>query len=160
MTKITPFLWFEQNAGEAMEFYKSVFKDGKIGEVHKFGDEVPGPKGEVMTGTFTICGQEFMVLNGGPNGDQSKFTEAISFFVTVDTQEEIDYYWEALTADGGKPGPCGWLKDKYGVSWQIVPARMTELFSDPDPARTQRAVQAMLQMGKLDIAELERAANG
>jgi len=160
MTKITPFLWFEHNAGEAMNFYASVFKDSAIGEVHQFGNEVPGPEGEVMTGTFTICGQEFMVLNGGPNGDQSKFTEAISFMVQVDDQAEVDYYWEALTADGGKPGPCGWLNDKYGLSWQIVPKQMFEFMSDPDPEKSKRTTEAMLKMGKLDIAALQAAHDG
>ena len=113
-----------------------------------------------MTGTFTICGQEFMVLNGGPNGDQSKFTEAISFMVQVEDQAEVDYYWEALTADGGKPGPCGWLKDRYGLSWQIVPKQMFEYMSDPDPEKSKRTTEAMLKMGKLDIAALQAAHDG
>jgi predicted 3-demethylubiquinone-9 3-methyltransferase (glyoxalase superfamily) len=158
MAKITPFLWFEDNAEEAMDFYTSVFKgDSRLGIIRRFGSEMPGPAGSVMTGTFTLCGQEFMVLNGGPNGDQSKFTQAISFFVSVDDQAEVDYYWNALTAGGGEPSVCGWLTDKYGLSWQIVPKALEELMGDSDPAKARRATEAMLKMGKIDIAELQRA---
>lgn len=156
MTTITPFLWFEGRAEEAMAFYASVFKDSKLGKITRFGDYMPGPKGEVMAGRFTICGQDFMVLNGGPNGDQ-RFTEAISFYIAVDTQEEIDYYWKALVADGGKPGPCGWLKDKYGVSWQVTPKVLEELTNDPDVAKADRVTKAMLRMDKIDIAGLQAA---
>jgi predicted 3-demethylubiquinone-9 3-methyltransferase (glyoxalase superfamily) len=156
MTTITPFLWFEGRAEEAMAFYASVFKDSKLGKITRFGDYMPGPKGEVMAGRFTICGQGFMVLNGGPNGDQ-RFTEAISFYIAVDTQEEIDYYWKALVADGGKPGPCGWLKDKYGVSWQVTPKVLEELTNDPDVAKADRVTKAMLRMDKIDIAGLQAA---
>jgi predicted 3-demethylubiquinone-9 3-methyltransferase (glyoxalase superfamily) len=156
MTTITPFLWFEGKAEEAMGFYASVFRDSTLGDIKRFGDYMPGPKGEVMTGRFTICGQDFMVLNGGPNGDQ-KFTEAISFVIAVDTQEEIDYYWKALVADGGKPGPCGWLKDKYGLSWQVTPKVLEELMNDPDTEKADRATKAMLRMEKIDIAGLHAA---
>jgi predicted 3-demethylubiquinone-9 3-methyltransferase (glyoxalase superfamily) len=156
MTTITPFLWFEGKAEEAMAFYASVFRDSKLGNIKRFGDYMPGPTGEVMTGRFTICGQDFMVLNGGPNGDQ-KFTEAISFVIAVGTQEEIDYYWKALGADGGKPGPCGWLKDKYGLSWQVTPKVLEELMNDPDTEKADRVTKAMLRMEKIDIAGLQAA---
>ncbi len=156
MTTITPFLWFEGKAEEAMAFYASVFKDSRLGAIKRFGDYMPGPKGEVMTTRFTICGQEFMVLNGGPNGDQ-RFTEAISFFIAVDTQEEIDYYWKALAAEGGKPGPCGWLKDRYGLSWQVTPKVLEELMNDPDVEKADRVTKAMLTMEKIDIASLQAA---
>jgi predicted 3-demethylubiquinone-9 3-methyltransferase (glyoxalase superfamily) len=157
MPSITPFLWFEADAEEAIKFYTEVFQDSSIGSIHKLSDGVPGPAGEVITGTFTLCGQDFMVLNGGPNGDQSKFTEAISFFVDVETQEEIDHYWGALTADGGMPSSCGWLKDKYGLSWQIVPSILGELMSDSDPQKAERVTQAMLKMKKINIAALRKA---
>lgn len=154
---ITPFLWFEKDADKAIDFYTTVFKDSKVGELQRFPEGTPGPAGEVMAGKMNLLGQDFMILNGGPNGDQSKFTDAVSFFVQVETQEEIDYYWEALTADGGQPGPCGWLKDTFGLSWQIVPVRLGELMNDPDAEKANRVMQAMLKMGKLDIAQLEAA---
>ena len=153
MQKITPFLWFDDRAEEAMEFYTSVFKNSKIGTVTRFGDEVPGPKGKVMTGTFQIEGQEFMVLNGGP---EFKFTEAISFFVHCENQEEVDYLWEKLST-GGEKGQCGWLKDKFGVSWQIVPNILSELMCDPDAEKARRVTKAMLQMTRLDIKLLKQA---
>ena len=156
MTTITPFLWFEGKAEEAMTFYSSVFNDSKIGKIKRFGDYMPGPKGEVMTGRLTLCGQDFMVLNGGPNGDQ-KFNEMISFFIAVDTQEEVDYYWKALSADGGKPGPCGWLKDKYGLSWQVGPRLLEQLMNDPDTEKADRVTKAMLKMSKIDIVSLQAA---
>jgi predicted 3-demethylubiquinone-9 3-methyltransferase (glyoxalase superfamily) len=143
-----------------MDFYTSVFKDSKVGSVHRFGDDVPGPAGKVMTGTITLCGQEFMVLNGGPNGDQSKFTDAISFMIELETQEEVDYYWEALVADGGSPGRCGWLKDRYGLSWQVVPKALGELMNDPDPVKARAVTAAMLKMDKLDSAGLHAAYDG
>ena len=152
--KITPFLWFDNQAEEAMKFYLSVFKNSKAGKVTRYGDAGPGPKGTVMTASFQIEGQEFVALNGGP---QFKFSEAISFVVNCKTQEEVDYYWEKLSA-GGKEQMCGWLKDKYGLCWQIVPTVLPELMSSPDPAKAQRAMQAMLQMKKIDIGTLERAA--
>lgn len=158
MTTITPFLWFEDKAEEAMAFYISVFRDSKMVKITRFGDYMPGPKGKVITGRFTICGQDFMVLNGGPNDDQ-KFNEMISFFITVDTQEEINYFWQALTANGGKPGPCGWLKDKYGLSWQVAPKVMEQFMGDPDREKAERVTKAMLKMDKIDIAGLQTAYN-
>jgi predicted 3-demethylubiquinone-9 3-methyltransferase (glyoxalase superfamily) len=151
--KITPFLWFDNNAEEAVNFYVSVFKNSKVGEIARYGDSGPGPKGSVMTAAFELEGQKFVALNGGP---QFKFTEAISFVVNCDTQEEIDYFWEKLSADGGQEVQCGWLKDKYGLSWQIVPTILPQLISG-DPKRSNRVMQALMQMKKLDIAELRAA---
>jgi predicted 3-demethylubiquinone-9 3-methyltransferase (glyoxalase superfamily) len=152
MQKITPFLWFDGQAGEAAKFYTSIFKKSKILNITRYdeeGEKVSGkPKGSVMTVAFEIEGQKFIALNGGP---QFKFTEAVSFVVSCKTQQEIDYFWKKLSA-GGKEVQCGWLKDKFGLSWQIVPARLPDLIKHP------KAMQAMLQMKKLDIAELERAA--
>lgn len=153
MQKITPFLWFDNQAEEAMNFYVSIFKNAKILSVSRYGEGGPGPAGSVMTGTFQLEGQEFMVLNGGPD---YKFNEAISLFVDCKTQEEVDELWEKLT-EGGEPGPCGWLKDKYGLSWQIVPSVLGELLSDPDPAKAQRVLKTMLQMSKIDIKALQQA---
>jgi len=153
MQKITPFLWFDDNAEEAMNFYVSVFKNSKIGRVTRYGEAGPGPKGSVMTATLELAGQEFMALNGGP---QFKFTEAISFFVNCETQKEVDELWEKLS-QGGEKGRCGWLKDKFGLSWQIVPSALGKMLSDADPARSQRVMKAMLQMDKIDIAGLKRA---
>ncbi len=157
MKKITPFLWFDTQAEEAMNFYTSVFKNSKVVGVSRYGDAGPGPKGSVMTATFELNGQEFTALNGGPV--DFGFTEAISFYVDCESQQEVDYLWERLT-EGGEPGPCGWLKDKYGVSWQIVPSALTEMLGDKDPAKSQRVMQAMLKMGKLNVAELRRAYEG
>lgn len=151
MQKITPYLWFDDQAEEAMNFYTSVFKNAQIKNIQRYGDAGRGP---VMTAIFELNGQEFMVLNGGP---QFKFNEAISFFVSCDTQEEVDYYWTKLTENGGEESMCGWLKDKYGLSWQIVPTALGDLLSDPDPAKAQRVMQAMLQMRKIDIKTLEQA---
>ncbi|MBK7873075.1 MAG: VOC family protein [Saprospiraceae bacterium] len=148
MQKITPFLWFDNNAEEAMNFYTSIFKNAKIGNVMRH-------EGKVMTATFELEGQEFMVLNAGP---QFKFTEAISFFVKCENQEEVDYFWNKLTADGGEESMCGWLKDKYGLSWQIIPNILGELLQNQDPAKAGRAMQAMLQMRKIDIAKLKEAS--
>jgi predicted 3-demethylubiquinone-9 3-methyltransferase (glyoxalase superfamily) len=156
MQKITPFLWFDDKAEEAMKFYVSVFKNSKIGGLTRYGEEGPGPKGTVMTTTFQLEGQEFIALNGGP---LFKFTEAISFVVNCDTQEEVDYYWEKLSA-GGEKSRCGWLKDKFGLSWQIVPTVLGELFQDKDPEKSQRVMHAMLQMDKMDIEDLRRAYEG
>ena len=151
--KITPCLWFDTQAEEAAKFYISVFKNGRIKHVSRYGKagkEVHGKEaGSVMVVAFEIDGQSFTALNGGPN---FKFTEAVSFVVRCDSQKEVDYYWSKLTAEGGSESQCGWLKDKFGLSWQIVPARLPDLLKHP------KAVQAMLQMKKLDIAELERAA--
>ena len=154
MQRITPFLWFDANAEEAVAFYSSIFKDSKVLETSRYGDAGPGPKGSVMTIRYLLNGQEFIAINGGPH---FKFTEAISFHVSCESQEEVDYFWKALT-DGGKESQCGWLKDKYGLSWQIIPTALHRLLGDPDPGRAQRAMQAMLQMQKIDIAEMERAA--
>jgi predicted 3-demethylubiquinone-9 3-methyltransferase (glyoxalase superfamily) len=153
MQKITPFLWFDNNAEEAMTFYTAIFKNSKIGTVRRYGDAGPGPKGSVMTGTFQLNGQEFMALNGGPH---FKFTEAISFFVNCETQEEVDELWEKLSA-GGQESRCGWLKDKFGLSWQIIPRILGELLGDKDPAKALRVMQAMLQMSKIDIKKLKQA---
>lgn len=153
MQKITPFLWFDSQAEEAASFYTSIFKNSKIGEVARYGEAGPGPAGAVMTITFQLDGQEFIALNGGPH---FKFTEAISFSVSCESQAEVDYYWEKLS-EGGEEQPCGWLKDKYGLSWQINPSVLGELLSDPDPVKSQRVMQAMLQMKKIDIETLKQA---
>jgi predicted 3-demethylubiquinone-9 3-methyltransferase (glyoxalase superfamily) len=153
MQKITPFLWFDGRAEEAMNFYTSIFKNAKIGRVTRYGDAGPGPKGTVMSATFQLEGQEFMVLNAGP---QFKFSPAISFFVDCKTQEEVNELWEKLSA-GGKTERCGWLTDKFGLSWQIIPSILGELLSDKDPEKSQRVMKAMLQMDKIDIAGLKRA---
>jgi len=156
MQKITPFLWFDNNAEEAMNFYTSIFKSSKIGQVSRYGDAGPGPKGSVMVGTFYLEGQEFMALNGGPN---FKFTPATSFMVNCETQNEIDYYWNALSA-GGKPNRCGWLDDKFGLSWQIVPTMLGELMGKGEPEKSNRMMQALMKMDKLIIADLRRAYEG
>jgi predicted 3-demethylubiquinone-9 3-methyltransferase (glyoxalase superfamily) len=151
MTKITPFLWFDTEAEEAMNFYVSVFKNSKAGNVSR------GPDGKAFTVTFELDGQEFMGLNAGP---QFKFNEAISMFVNCEDQAEVDELWVKLTADGGEESMCGWLKDKYGLSWQIIPKQLGELMGDPDPVKAQRVMQAMLQMRKIDVAGLQRAYDG
>jgi predicted 3-demethylubiquinone-9 3-methyltransferase (glyoxalase superfamily) len=156
MPKITPFLWFDNNAEEAAKFYTSVFKNSKMGEVRRYGDAGPGPKGSVMVASFSIEGVEFTALNGGPN---FKFNESVSFVVHCKTQQEVDEYWSKLTADGGQESQCGWLKDKFGMSWQITPERLLELIGDKDPGKSQRAMQAMMQMKKIDITKIEQAAN-
>jgi len=156
MQKITPFLWFNDQAEEAMHFYTSIFKNSKVGQISRYGKGGPGPEGKVMSATFQLEGQEFMALNGGP---LFQFTEAISFFVNCETQEEVDELWEKLSA-GGEKSRCGWLKDKYGLSWQIVPTILGELLSDKDAAKSQRVMQAMLKMVKLDIDKLKAAATG
>jgi predicted 3-demethylubiquinone-9 3-methyltransferase (glyoxalase superfamily) len=153
MQKITTFLWFDNQAEEAINFYTSIFKNSKLISVSRYGDAGPGPAGTVMSATFQLEGQEFMALNGGP---LYKFTEAISLYVNCKSQDEVDTLWKKLT-EGGEEGPCGWLKDKFGLSWQIIPSILGELLSDPDPAKSQRVMQAMLQMKKLDIAKLKQA---
>jgi len=153
MQKITPFLWFDDQAEEAANFYVSIFGNSKIVGVARYGEVGPGPKGSVMIVTFELDGQEFIALNGGP---QFKFTEAISFVVNCETQEEVDELWEKLS-EGGEKVECGWLKDKYGVSWQIVPTILGEMLSDPDPVRSQRVMKVMLQMKKIDINRLKKA---
>ncbi len=154
MRKITPFLWFNDNAEEAINFYTSVFKNSKILSVNRLPEGTPGPAGKVLTASFELEGQEFMALNGGPD---YKFNEAISFYVNCETQQEVDYFWDKLTANGGEPGPCGWLKDKFGVSWQVVPNALGQLLGDPNPKKSQSVMQAMLKMGKINIAELQQA---
>ncbi len=153
MQKLTPFLWFDHQAEEAAKFYVSLFKNSKILSVTRYGEAGPGPQGTVMTVTFLLEGQEFTALNGGP---LFKFTEAISFVVNCNTQEEVDELWERLTM-GGEGGQCGWLKDRYGLSWQVVPIALEEMLTDPDPERAGRVMRAMLQMKKIDINGLKRA---
>jgi predicted 3-demethylubiquinone-9 3-methyltransferase (glyoxalase superfamily) len=157
MQKISPCLWFDGKAEEAMNFYMSVFKNGKTVNVMRYGEAGPGPKGSVLAVTFELEGREFIGLNGGP---QFQFTPAISMFVKCQTQAEIDDYWEKLLAGGGKTQQCGWLTDKYGVSWQIVPTVLGEMLQDKDAAKSQRAMQAMMKMVKLDIAALKKAYEG
>jgi predicted 3-demethylubiquinone-9 3-methyltransferase (glyoxalase superfamily) len=152
MQKITPFLWFDDKAEEAMNFYVSIFKNSKVGRVSRIKG-APGPQASVLTATFQLEGQEFMALNGGP---QFSFTPAISFYVDCETQEEVDYLWERLS-EGGKIDMCGWLRDKFGVSWQIIPSTLGRMLSDPDPVKSKRVMQAMLQMKKLDIKTLQQA---
>jgi len=151
--KITPFLWFESQAEEAANFYTSIFKNSKIVSVARYGEAGPGPKGSVMTVAFNLDGQDFVALNGGP---EFAFTPAISFLVSCKTQEEVDHFWEKLL-QGGKPSQCGWLKDKFGVSWQVVPAVLGELLGDKDAKKSKRVMEAMLQMVKLDIKKLKEA---
>ena len=160
MQKITPFLWFEDQAEEAVNFYTSVFKNSKVGNITRYDEEVAKasrkPEGSVMTIEFQLEGQDFVALNGGP---QFKFSEAISFSVNCKSQEEVDEFWEKLS-EGGEEGPCGWLKDKYGVSWQVVPTVLTEMLLDKDAEKAKRVTHAMLQMKKLDIETLKRAYEG
>jgi len=156
MQKITPFLWFDDNAEEAANFYISIFKNSKILNIARYGEAGPGPRGTVMTVTFQLEGQEFMALNGGPH---YTFSPAISFFVNSETQAEVDELWEKLAA-GGREVQCAWLKDKFGVSWQIVPKALLELIEDKDPVKSQRVFKAMLQMTKIDIEGLKRAYRG
>lgn len=153
MQKITPFLWFDNQAEEAVNFYTSVFKNSKILSFARYGEAGPGPAGAVMTANFELNGQEFVALNGGP---LFKFTEAVSFVVNCETQAEVDHYWEKLS-EGGEKSRCGWLKDKFGLSWQIVPTVLGELMSDGDPERAKRVALAMLEMDKLDIGALRAA---
>ena len=157
MQKISPFLWFDDQAEEAVNFYTSIFKNSKILNVTRYGEVGPGPKDSVMTVAFQLEGQEFMALNGGPH---FKFTEAISFVVKCKTQEEVDDLWENLYEGGGEKIQCGWLKDKYGVSWQIVPTILGEMISDPNRAKSQRVMEAMLKMKKIEIEGLKRAYAG
>ncbi|MEA2397600.1 MAG: hypothetical protein QOK25_1156 [Thermoleophilaceae bacterium] len=153
---ITPSLWFDDEAEEAADFYISVFKNSRVVNVAHYTEAGPRPAGTVMTVEFELDGQRFVGINGGP---QFTFSEAVSFQINCETQEDVDHYWERLS-EGGEEGPCGWLKDRYGLSWQVVPTGMDELFSDPDPERATRAMKAMLTMRKLDIAALQSAADG
>jgi predicted 3-demethylubiquinone-9 3-methyltransferase (glyoxalase superfamily) len=152
--KITPFLWFDNQAEEAANFYVSVFRNSKLGRVARYGDAGPGPKGSVMVAEFELDGQKFVALNGGPH---YKITPAVSFVINCKDQAEVDYYWDKLTS-GGQPVQCGWLTDKFGVSWQVVPNVLTQLMTDPDAAKAKRVTEAMLKMIKLDIATLQEAA--
>lgn len=157
MQKITPYLWFDGQAEEAANFYTTIFDNSRIVDIQRYGEAGPGPAGSVMTVTFEVEGQQFVGLNGGP---EFRFTEAISFQVSCRTQAEVDGLWEKLSADGGQPGPCGWLKDKFGLSWQIVPTALPELLSDPDPERAGRVMKAMLSMSKIEIQGLRDAYDG
>lgn len=153
MQKIVPYLWFNDNAEEAVNLYVSLFRNSRITSVTRYGDAGPGPKDQVMMMTFELEGQPFMALNGGP---QYKFTEAISLFVNCETQAEVDTLWEKLS-EGGEQQPCGWLKDRYGLSWQIIPTALGQMLQDPDPDKSRRVAEAMLKMGKIEIADLQRA---
>jgi len=154
--KITPFLWFDGKAEEAMNFYVSIFKNSKVVQLTRYGDAGPGPKGTVMSAIFQLEGQEFYALNGGP---QFKFSPAISLFVNCETQQEVDELWEKLSA-GGKRNRCGWLDDKFGLTWQIIPATLGRLLQDKDAAKANRVMKAMMQMDKIDIARLQQAYDG
>ena len=154
--KISPFLWFDGTAEEAATFYVSVFPDSEVTAVSRYGEAGPGPAGSAMVVSFKLDGQEFSALNGGP---QFTFSEAVSFLISCGSQAEVDHYWETLS-EGGEPAPCGWLKDRFGLSWQVVPTVLPELLQDPDREKANRVMQAMMGMGKLDIAGLERASAG
>ena len=156
MRPISPFLWFDTQAEDAAKHYVSIFSNSKILKVSRYGDAGPGPKGSVLTVTFDLDGQRFTALNGGP---RFKFTEAISFVIDCKTQEEVDHFWSKLSADG-EESQCGWLKDKFGLSWQVIPTVLGELITDPDPAKSKRAMEAMLKMKKIDIAALRKAHDG
>ena len=156
MQKITPFLWFDDKAEEAMNFYVSLFKNSRVVSVTRYGEAGPGPKGTVMAATFQLEGQDFYALNGGP---QYKFTPAISLFVTCETQQEVDELWEKLS-EGGRKDRCGWLQDRYGLSWQIIPSHLGRMLSDKDPGKAGRVMKAMLQMDKIDIRRLQEAYGG
>lgn len=153
----TTCLWFDGQAEEAAQYYVSVFKNSELGQVGRYTEAGPGPAGSVVAVEFVANGQKFVALNGGP---QFTFDEAISFQIYCEDQEEVDFYWNKLTEDGGNAGPCGWLKDRFGLSWQVIPARLLEMIADPDQEKATRASRAMLQMSKLDIAALEKAYAG
>jgi predicted 3-demethylubiquinone-9 3-methyltransferase (glyoxalase superfamily) len=157
MQKITTFLWFDTQAEEAAKFYTSIFKDSKINAISHYGEGMPMPRGTVMTVGFTLAGQEFTALNGGP---QFKFTEAISLVVNCETQQEIDYFWDKLTSSGGQPIECGWLKDRYGLCWQVVPTALGQMMKAGDATKTNRMMAALMTMKKLDVAELQKAYEG
>ena len=157
MQRITTFLWYDQEAEQAAKFYCSIFNNSKILKTTRYGDAGPGPKGSVMTVQFELDGVEFIALNAGPT---FKFTEAISLSIACKDQEEVDYYWQKLLAGGGQESMCGWLKDKYGLSWQVTPTILVEMTADPDPKKAKRAMQAMMQMRKIDIKKLKEAVNG
>src|SRR2546429_1856275 len=163
MQKITPFLWFDDQAEEAAKFYTSTFKNSKVGKILRYGEEAARvsesgrPVGSVLTIEFEIAGQKFVALNGGP---QFKFNESVSFVVNCETQEEVDYFWEKLTADGGEESQCGWLKDRFGLSWQVTPTVLIDMLHDKDAAKAERVMKAMLQMQKIDIGKLKAAGRG
>lgn len=157
MHKITTCLWFDANAEEGMTFYQSVFKDSKVKQISRYPEEAPGPTGQVMVVSMEILDMDFILLNGGPN---FKFNESVSFMIHCKDQSEVDYYWTSLLADGGEESMCGWLKDKFGVSWQVTPDRLLELMSDPDPEKSGHVMKAMLEMRKIDIQKLEDAYKG
>jgi predicted 3-demethylubiquinone-9 3-methyltransferase (glyoxalase superfamily) len=161
MQKITPFLWFDDQAEEAVKFYTSVFKNSKVGRILRYDEEAASksgrPAGSVLTIEFEIKGQKFVALNGGP---QFKFNESVSFVVNCETQEEVDYFWEKLTADGGEESQCGWLKDKFGLSWQVTPTVLIDMLHDRDPEKAGRVMKAMLQMQKIEIEKLKAAYRG
>jgi predicted 3-demethylubiquinone-9 3-methyltransferase (glyoxalase superfamily) len=158
MGKVYPCLWFDGNAEEAAEFYAALLPDSHVDKVWRTPADTPsGPAGMVLTVDFTLAGQQVQGLNGGPD---FRFNEAVSFVIECDDQAEVDRLWDGLLANGGEPGPCGWLKDQFGLSWQVVPRRLNELLDDPDQERARRAMEAMLKMGKIDVADLERAADG
>jgi predicted 3-demethylubiquinone-9 3-methyltransferase (glyoxalase superfamily) len=157
MQKIVPFLWFDNNLEDAMKFYASVFKNSEIRDIAHYGKDAPGPEGTVLAASFVLDGVEFEGLNGGP---VFKFNESVSFHVKCDTQDEIDYYWEKLAADGGQYSQCGWLKDKFGLSWQIFPPILIKMHADPDRKKADRVMAAMLKMSKIIIKDLENAYNG
>jgi predicted 3-demethylubiquinone-9 3-methyltransferase (glyoxalase superfamily) len=157
MKKINPFLWFDSEAEQAARFYVSIFRNSKIGKITHYGKDGPGPKGSVMTVEFTLDKVDFVALNGGP---LFKFTEAISFSVNCESQDEIDYFWEKLSADGGSTGQCGWLKDKFGLSWQVTPVFLGDMLADRDTEKANRVMKAIMEMDKIDIAALEKAAVG
>jgi predicted 3-demethylubiquinone-9 3-methyltransferase (glyoxalase superfamily) len=163
MQKITPFLWFDHEAEDAVKFYTSIFKNSKVGRILRYGEEAAKisesgrPMGSVLTIEFELEGQKFVALNGGP---QFKFNESVSFVVNCETQEEVDYFWDKLTADGGEESECGWLKDKFGVSWQVTPTVLIDMLHDNDSGKSERAMHAMLQMKKIDIGRLKAAYEG
>ena len=157
MKKINPFLWFDSEAEQAAKFYVGIFKNSKIGKITHYGEDGPRPQDSVMTVEFTLDRVDFVALNGGP---QFKFTEAISFSVNCETQDETDYFWEKLSADGGSTGRCGWLKDKFGLSWQVNPVFLADMLADPDAGKANRVMKAMMEMDKIDIATVEKAAKG
>jgi predicted 3-demethylubiquinone-9 3-methyltransferase (glyoxalase superfamily) len=157
MPRITPFLWFDDQAEEAAEFYLSVFPNSRIMETARYGEAGPGPAGSVMTIRFDLDGNEFVAINGGP--DNYGFDESISFVIDCATESDVDYYWDALL-NGGEAIACGWLKDRYGLRWQVVPTELSSLLADPDPERAKRATQAMMTMTKLDIRAMKQAADG
>ena len=157
MQKITPFLWFDHDLEQAIKFYTAIFKDSKVLEVRRYDEAGPDGKTKIMTARFRLAGQEFTGINGGPH---FKFTEAISFVIRCQNQREVDYYWRRLLAGGGRPSQCAWLKDKFGVSWQVVPDQLLELLGDKDPAKADRVMQAMFKMSKINIKVLQRAHAG